>query len=110
MVEKALAKNGTTKFDLGREKFLEKVWEWKEKHGAQILHQLKMVGSSLDWDRFHFTMDDQLQRAVTEAFVKLYEKGKIYRATRLVNWSCSLKTAISDIEVIYEELKEPRKF
>ncbi|CAD8210973.1 unnamed protein product [Paramecium pentaurelia] len=109
VVEKALAKQQLNKWEMGREKFLEKVWEWKDKHGAQILEQLRRVGSSLDWERYHFTMDEQLKTAVTEAFVLLYEKGLIYRATRLVNWSCQLKTAISDIEVTYEDIKEPIK-
>ncbi|CAD8124442.1 unnamed protein product [Paramecium sonneborni] len=109
VVEKSLAKQGLNKWEMGREQFLEKVWEWKEKHGAQILEQLRRVGSSLDWDRYHFTMDEQLKKAVTEAFVLLYEKGLIYRATRLVNWSCQLKTAISDIEVNYEDIKAPTK-
>jgi valyl-tRNA synthetase len=75
------------------------VWEWKDKHGAGIINQLKRMGSSLDWDREVFTMDPKLSKAVTEAFVRLNDQGLIYRSNRLVNWSCKLRTAIADIEV-----------
>lgn len=109
IVEKSLAKQGVSKYDLGREKFLEKVWEWKTKHGNHIDHQLRRVGSSLDFDRYMFTMDPKMQTAVSEAFIRLAEQGLIYRANRLVNWSCVLKTAISDIEVMYMDLDKPIK-
>lgn len=100
VVEKKLwREEKLSRHDLGREKFIEKIWEWKESKGGRIYHQLKKIGSSLDWDRVSFTMDPKLCRAVTEAFNQLYEKGFIYRDNRLVNWSCTLKSAISDIEV-----------
>ncbi|KAL4446025.1 hypothetical protein ABPG74_011017 [Tetrahymena malaccensis] len=108
VVEKKLLKEeNKTRFQIGREAFVGKVWEWKEKHGNQITKQLRRVGGSLDWDRFHFTMDDQLSLAVKEAFCVLFEKGLIYRSNRLVNWSCALKTAISDVEVNHEKIEEP---
>lgn len=100
VVEKKLWRDEKiSRHDIGREKFIEKVWEWKESKGGRIYHQLKKIGSSLDWDRVSFTMDQKLCKAVTEAFCRLSEKGMIYRDKRLVNWSCSLKSAISDIEV-----------
>ncbi|EGR34740.1 valyl-tRNA synthetase, putative [Ichthyophthirius multifiliis] len=108
VVEKQLMKEeGKTRHDIGRDAFVQKIWTWKEKHGNVITNQLRKVGSSLDWDRFHFTMDDQLSIAVKEAFVRLSEKGLIYRSNRLVNWSCALKTAISDVEVTHEKIEEP---
>jgi valyl-tRNA synthetase len=78
---------------------VKKVWECKEKHGNRILDQLRRTGASLDWDRLVFTMDDQLSLAVAEGFTRLFDMDLIYRANRLVNWSCTLKSAISDIEV-----------
>lgn len=105
IVERTLAKDGIKKYDIGREKFVERVWEWKEHYGNTITEQLKKLGSSLDWDRFAFTMDEPRSVAVKEAFVRLYSKKLIYRANRLVNWSCSLKTAISNIEVDHIEVK-----
>ena len=84
---------------MGREKFIEKIWEWKDEYGAAIYDQLRKLGSSVDWDRACFTMDKKMCKAVTEAFVRLHEDGTIYRSNRLVNWSCTLKSAISDIEV-----------
>lgn len=100
VVEKQLMKqSGLTRHDLGREKFLEKVWEWKNEKGSRIFEQLKRLGSSLDWRRTAFTLDPSLQEAVTEAFIRMHEDGLIYRETRFVNWCCTLKTAISDIEV-----------
>jgi len=105
VVEKKLWKEeGKTRYDLGREKFVEKVWGWKKEYGAAIYNQLRRLGSSVDWDREVFTMDPKMCKAVTEAFVRLHEDGTIYRANRLVNWSCSLRSAISDIEVNKEEL------
>jgi valyl-tRNA synthetase len=100
VVEKKLWRDEKiSRHDIGREKFIEKVWEWKESKGGRIYHQLKKIGSSLDWDRVSFTMDPKLCKAVTEAFCQMCEKGMIYRDKRLVNWSCTLKSAISDIEV-----------
>lgn len=105
VVEKKLwRERGLSRHQLGREAFLQEVWKWKEEKGDRIYHQLKKLGSSLDWDRACFTMDPKLCEAVTEAFVRLHEEGVIYRSTRLVNWSCTLNSAISDIEVDKKEL------
>ncbi|HUI05832.1 MAG TPA: valine--tRNA ligase [Verrucomicrobiae bacterium] len=105
VVEKALKKQGVMKHrnDLGREKFLEKVWEWKEKHGGIIIQQLKKLGCSCDWTRERFTMDDQYSRCVLQVFVDLYQKGLIYRGRRMVNWDPAGRTALSDEEVIMTE-------
>lgn len=101
-----LTKNeGLTRHDLGREKFVEKVWEWKQDYGNRITTQLRSLGSSVDWSRERFTMDEMLSKAVVEAFNRFFEKGLLYRANRLGNWSCALKSAISDIEVDYIELE-----
>ena len=102
-VEQKLAKEGKTRFDLGREKFLEEVWEWKKLYGGQIIHQFKTMGFSFDWEKERFTMDEGYADAVLEAFVRLYNKGYIYRGTRVINWCPRCKTAISDIEVEYKE-------
>ncbi len=99
VVERQLAAEGVSRHDLGRERFLEKVWEWKAESGGNITRQLRRLGSSLDWSRERFTMDEGLSRAVQEAFVRLYEDGLIYRGKRLVNWDPKLHTAISDLEV-----------
>nr|CAH7749062.1 unnamed protein product [Callosobruchus chinensis] len=105
VVEKKLwREEKKTRHDIGRDNFIKKVWQWKEEKGVRIYHQLKKMGSSYDWDRAAFTMDPKLCRAVTEAFVRLHEDGTIYRSNRLVNWSCALKSAISDIEVDKVEL------
>ncbi|XP_017879965.1 valine--tRNA ligase [Ceratina calcarata] len=105
VVEKKLWKEEQkTRHDIGREKFIEKVWKWKEEKGNRIYLQLKRLGGSFDWDRACFTMDPKLCRAVTEAFIRLHDDGVIYRSNRLVNWSCTLKSAISDIEVDKLEL------
>ncbi|XP_060519557.1 valine--tRNA ligase [Cylas formicarius] len=105
VVEKKLwREEKKTRHDIGREQFVKKVWQWKEEKGVRIYHQLKMMGSSYDWDRAAFTMDPKMSRAVMEAFIRLHENGTIYRSNRLVNWSCSLKSAISDIEVDKVEL------
>ncbi|XP_038624267.1 valine--tRNA ligase [Tachyglossus aculeatus] len=105
VVEKKLwRERGLSRHQVGREAFLREVWKWKDEKGDRIYHQLKKLGSSLDWDRACFTMDPKLSRAVTEAFVRLHDTGVIYRSTRLVNWSCSLNSAISDIEVEKKEL------
>ncbi|XP_066470749.1 valine--tRNA ligase [Tiliqua scincoides] len=105
VVEKKLWKEqGKTRHDLGREAFIEAVWKWKNEKGDRIYHQLKKLGSSLDWERACFTMDPKLSYAVQEAFIRLHEEGVIYRSKRLVNWSCTLNSAISDIEVDKKEL------
>ncbi|XP_078502147.1 valine--tRNA ligase isoform X1 [Lissotriton helveticus] len=105
VVEKKLwREQGKTRHDLGREKFIQEVWKWKNEKGDRIYHQLKKLGSSMDWDRACFTMDDKLSYAVQEAFIRLHEQGVIYRSKRLVNWSCTLNSAISDIEVDKKEL------
>ncbi len=103
VVERELKKEGKSRQDLGREKFVERVWEWKKRHGDQIIHQLKRLGSSCDWDRERFTMDDGLSKAVREAFVKLYEEGLIHRDLYLINWCPRCRTALSDIEVEHQE-------
>ena len=102
-VEKALEKEGLTREQLGRENFEKRVWQWKEKYGNRITHQIRRLGASCDWTRERFTMDKGLSIAVREAFVRLYEKGLIYRGIRLVNWSPLLKTAVSDLEVEYSQ-------
>jgi valyl-tRNA synthetase len=103
IVERELNKQGISRFDLGREKFVEKVWEWKESYGHQIIDQLKRLGSSADWTRLRFTLDDGLARAVRTAFVKLHDDGLIYRGIAMVNWCPHCRTAISDVEVEYVE-------
>src|SRR5512144_540136 len=100
-VEKMLAREGTSREALGREEFLRRTWEWKDKYGGIITRQIRRLGASCDWDRERFTLDPGLSRAVREAFVRLYEKGLIYRGPRLINWSPGLKTAVSDLEVEY---------
>uniref|UniRef100_A0AAY4DA59 valine--tRNA ligase n=1 Tax=Denticeps clupeoides TaxID=299321 RepID=A0AAY4DA59_9TELE len=103
VVEKKLMRErGLSRHDLGREKFIEEVWKWKNEKGDRIYHQLKKLGSSLDWERACFTMDPKLSYAVQEAFIRMHEEGVIYRSKRLVNWSCTLNSAISDIEVSCE--------
>src|SRR5712691_4613876 len=86
MVTRQLKKEGLTRHDLGREKFVERAWQWKEEYGGQILNQLRREGASVDWSRERFTMDESLSRAVREAFVRLYDEGLIYRGNRIVNW------------------------
>jgi valyl-tRNA synthetase len=103
VVERQLEAQGISRHDLGREKFVEKVWEWKEESGGTITRQLRRLGSSLDWSRERFTMDPGLSAAVQEVFIRLYREGLIYRGNRLVNWDPALHTAISDLEVISEE-------
>lgn len=102
-VEKALAKEGLSREQLGREEFLRRTWQWREKYGGIITRQIRRLGASCDWSRERFTLDDGLSRAVREAFVRLYEKGLIYRGPRMINWSPGLKTAVSDLEVEYSE-------
>jgi valyl-tRNA synthetase len=102
-IEKMLADEGTSREEIGREEFLFRTWQWKEKYGGAILNQLRRLGASCDWDRERFTLDDGLSNAVQEVFVTLYEQGLIYRGPRLVNWSPGLQTAVSDLEVEREE-------
>ncbi len=102
-VIESLKEQGIDKKDLGREGFLEKVWEWREEYGGRIIRQLKKLGSSADWDRERFTMDEGCSKAVQDVFIKLYEKGLIYRGSRIINWCPVCKTSISDAEVEHEE-------
>jgi valyl-tRNA synthetase len=104
-VEGALREEGKTRYDLGRDKFLERVWDWKEKFGNRIMFQLRSIGSSLDWDRERFTMDKGCSDAVREVFVSLYEQGLIYQGTRITNWCPRCNTALSDIEVEHVDEK-----
>lgn len=103
VVERQLERDGISRHDLGREKFLEKVWEWKAYSGGTITQQMRRLGSSCDWTRERFTMDAGLSKTVTESFVRLYNEGLIYRGKRLVNWDPKLNTAVSDLEVLSEE-------
>ena len=105
VVEKKLQIEGIKKIDLGREKFIEKVWTWKEESGGIILDQLKKLGCSCDWSRTRFTMDKDLSNAVIKVFVDLYNKKLIYKDKKLVNWDTQLQTAISDLEVIQKEVQ-----
>src|SRR6202047_1747219 len=104
MVERQLASEGKKRRDLGREKFIERVWDWREHYGGAILDQMKRLGASVDWDREYFTMEENLSRAVREVFVRLYEEGLIYRGKYIVNWCPRCETAISDLEVKHEEV------
>src|SRR4051812_4838420 len=103
VVERQLQEQGTSRHDLGRENFVRKVWEWKEKSGNTITTQMRRMGDSVDWSHEYFTMDEKLSKIVTETFVQLYRQGLIYRGKRLVNWDPELKTAVSDLEVESEE-------
>jgi valyl-tRNA synthetase len=105
-VEKALEEEGTTKEELGRERFIERVWEWRRVHGSTITGQYKRLGASLDYDDERFTMDPEYQRAVSHVFVRLYEKGLVYRDNYMVNWDPGLRTAISDLEVEQREVED----
>ncbi len=102
-IVEAMAKEGLTKDQIGREEFLKRAWEWKRVYGGRIVEQLKKLGSSCDWDRERFTMDEGLSEAVKEVFIRLYEKGLIYRGDRIINWCPNCKTSISDAEVEYDE-------
>src|SRR5512146_1001820 len=106
-VEKQLAQEGIRREQIGREEFLRRTWAWKEKYGGIITGQIRRLGASCDWSRERFTLDPGLSKAVREAFVRLYEKGLIYRGPRMINWSPGLKTAVSDLEVEYTQ--EPGK-
>ncbi len=103
VVERLINAEGKSRHDYGRDKFIEKVWEWKEQSGGAITRQLRRMGSSLDWEKERFTMDDGMSEAVQEVFIRLYEEGLIYRGKRLVNWDPVLHTAVSDLEVLSEE-------
>ncbi|NQU07641.1 MAG: class I tRNA ligase family protein, partial [Candidatus Abyssubacteria bacterium] len=104
VVERSLAKDeGVTRHDLGREEFVGRVWQWREKYGSQITSQLKRLGCSCDWDRERFTMDEGLSRAVTEVFVRLHEKGLIYRGEYIINWCPRCQTALSDEEAVHRD-------
>ncbi len=105
LVERQITAEGTTRQQMGREKFVERVWEWRRHYGGAILGQMKRLGASVDWDREYFTMDERLSVAVREAFVRLYEQGLIYRGAYIVNWCPRCQTAISDLEVVYDEHK-----
>ena len=106
-VEEELRKEGLTRYDLGREKFLEKVWDWKRKYGDRIVEQQKKLGSSCDWDRARFTMDEGCSKAVREVFCRLYDKGLIYKGSRSINWCPPCRTALSDAEVEYQDKPGP---
>jgi len=101
--EELKKKEGLTRYDLGRDEFVKRVWKWKEEYGDTIVTQLKSLGISCDWDRQRFTMDEGLSRAVREAFVSLYEKGLIYKGTRMINWCVNCRTALSDVEVEHQD-------
>jgi valyl-tRNA synthetase len=102
-ITESLLKEGITKADLGRDKFLERAWEWKKEYGGKIINQLKKLGSSCDWERERFTLDEGCSRAVKKVFVKLYNEGKIYHGVRIINWCPNCRTSISDVECEYEE-------
>ncbi|MCB8920486.1 MAG: valine--tRNA ligase [Ardenticatenaceae bacterium] len=102
-VEKLLLREGTSRVEVGREEFLDRTWEWKERYGGYIIKQLRHLGASADWERTRFTLDEGLSRAVRESFVRMYRMGLIYQAEYLVNWSPGLQTAVSDLEVEYSE-------
>lgn len=104
VVERKIEKEGTNRHSLGRDAFIEKVWQWKAEYGGRIIHQLKKLGASCDWSRERFTLDEGLSRAVREVFVRLYKDGLIYRASRLINWCPRCSTALSDLEVEHEEV------
>ncbi|HPP39863.1 MAG TPA: valine--tRNA ligase [Candidatus Kapabacteria bacterium] len=105
-VEAELRKEGLTRYDLGREKFVQRVWEWKEKYGGIILKQIRKLGASCDWNRTLFTMDESASNAVKEVFVRLFDDGLIYKGKRIINWSPLAQTALSDEEVEFREVKE----
>jgi len=105
LVERQITSEGTTRHQMGRERFVERVWEWRRHYGGAILGQMKRLGASVDWNREYFTMDERLSVAVREAFVRLYEQGLIYRGAYIVNWCPRCQTAISDLEVVYDEHK-----
>ena len=103
VVERLLAKDGISKTDLGRDKFIEKVWDWKNQSGNTITQQLRRLGGSLDWEHERFTCDEDYEHAVQHAFIELFDAGLIYQGYRLVNWDPKLQTSLSDLEVLNEE-------
>lgn len=103
MVERSLAAEGIKRQDLGREAFLERVWQWKNEKGGYITGQMRRLGASADWSRERFTLEDSMSSSVTAAFVQLHERGLVYRGSYMVNWSPNLQTAVSDLEVEYSE-------
>ena len=105
VVERQLRQEGLTRHDLGREKFIERVWEWKREYGDLITQQIRRIGDSCDWSRQRFTLDESLSGAVREVFVRLFEERLIYRGERLINWCPRCRTALSDLEVEYESLE-----
>jgi valyl-tRNA synthetase len=105
LVERQVVNEGTTRQKMGRDAFVERVWKWRKHYGGAILDQMKRLGASVDWQREYFTMDERLSVAVREAFVKLYEQDLIYRGAYIVNWCPRCQTAISDLEVVYDEHK-----
>jgi valyl-tRNA synthetase len=105
VVERELAKEGSDRYALGREAFIERVWKWKAEYGGRIIHQLKKLGASCDWSRERFTLDEGLSRAVNEVFVRLFDEGLIYRDNRLINWCSRCHTALSDLEVEHDEIE-----
>src|SRR5712664_3037249 len=109
MVTRELKKEGINRLDLGREKFVERVWKWKRESGGQITKQMRREGASVDWSRERFTMDDGLSRAVREVFVRLYDEGMIYRGNRIVNWCPTDQTVLSDLEVQKEPPQDPKQ-
>lgn len=102
-MERALQEQGESRKSLGREKFLERVWQWKEEKGGYITTQMRRLGASADWSRERFTLEDDMSDAVKEAFIRMHDKGLIYRGDYMVNWSPNLQTAVSDLEVDYVE-------
>ena len=106
VVEKELAKEGTSRHDLGREAFIERVWEWKAQYGSTIIEQFKRLGASCDYERERFTLDEPYVRAVYRVFTELYEKGSIYRDSYMVNWDPGLQSAISDLEIENREVTD----
>jgi len=105
VVERKLATENKTRQDLGREKFIQEVWKWKEAYGSTIIKQLKKLGASCDWDRLRFTMDEGYSEAVKEVFVRLFEKGLIYRGDRIINWCPRCQTALADEEAPHQNIK-----
>jgi valyl-tRNA synthetase len=103
LVERALAKEGTSRTAIGREAFMQRIWDWKKSSGGQINQQLRRLGASADWSQEKFTLDADVSEAVTEAFIRLHEKGLVYKGDYMVNWSVNLQTAVSDLEVDYTE-------
>ncbi|MBF0505645.1 MAG: valine--tRNA ligase [Nitrospirae bacterium] len=104
VVERELAKEGLNRYELGRDAFIERIWQWKSEYGGKIIHQLKKLGASCDWSRERFTLDEGLSRAVREVFVRLFDEGLVYRDNRLINWCPRCHTALSDLEVEYEDI------